>query len=78
MSAILLVEDHAIVRSGIRKLLAERADTSLKECATGEAALTALRAGDIVTTGSHTGLTVAPVGAHVVARFAGLGDGFEE
>jgi DNA-binding NarL/FixJ family response regulator len=43
MTDILLVEDHAIVRSGIRKLLADRPDTQLKEAATGEAALVALR-----------------------------------
>jgi 2-keto-4-pentenoate hydratase len=30
--------------------------------------------GAIVTTGNHTGLAVAPPGAHVVARFAGLGE----
>lgn len=33
-----------------------------------------LRKGDIVTTGSHTGITVAPPGARVVARFDGLGE----
>jgi 2-keto-4-pentenoate hydratase len=33
-----------------------------------------LRKGDLVTTGSHTGLTVAPPGARVVARFEGLGE----
>lgn len=33
-----------------------------------------LRAGDILTTGSHTGVTVAPVGARVLVRFAGLGE----
>jgi DNA-binding NarL/FixJ family response regulator len=43
MTAILLVEDHAIVRSGIRKLLAGMADMTLAECATGEAALAELR-----------------------------------
>jgi DNA-binding NarL/FixJ family response regulator len=35
MTAILLVEDHAIVRSGIRKLLAGLPDMALKEVATG-------------------------------------------
>ena len=45
MSEILLVEDHAIVRSGIRRLLADRPGTTLKEVATGEAALISLRAG---------------------------------
>jgi two-component system invasion response regulator UvrY len=44
MTAILLVEDHAIVRSGIRKLLADMPGMTLTESATGEAALTALRA----------------------------------
>jgi DNA-binding NarL/FixJ family response regulator len=39
MTAILLVEDHAIVRSGIRKLLAGLPDMALKEVATGEAGL---------------------------------------
>jgi 2-keto-4-pentenoate hydratase len=33
-----------------------------------------LKKGDLVTTGSHTGLTVAPLGAQVVARFDGLGE----
>jgi 2-keto-4-pentenoate hydratase len=33
-----------------------------------------LRKGDIVTTGSHTGITVAPLGARVVTRFEGLGE----
>jgi len=33
-----------------------------------------LKAGDIVTTGSHTGLTIAPPCARVVAVFAGLGE----
>jgi 2-keto-4-pentenoate hydratase len=33
-----------------------------------------LKPGDMVTTGSHTGITIAPLGAHVVARFAGLGE----
>ena len=44
MTAILLVEDHAIVRSGIRKLLADIPDMALTEVATGEAALPALGA----------------------------------
>ena len=34
----------------------------------------ALRAGDMVTTGTHTGMFAAPLGSHVVARFAGLGE----
>lgn len=41
---------------------------------TGSARLGGLRAGDVVTTGSATGLTVVPPGADVVARFAGLGE----
>ena len=45
MSDILLVEDHAIVRSGIRRLLADRPAITLKEAATGEAALVSLGAG---------------------------------
>jgi 2-keto-4-pentenoate hydratase len=28
----------------------------------------------VVTTGSHTGITIAPLGARVTARFAGLGE----
>ena len=43
MTAILLIDDHAIVRSGIRKLLAGLPDIDLKEVATGEAALLELR-----------------------------------
>jgi two-component system invasion response regulator UvrY len=43
MTAILLVDDHAIVRSGIRKLLAGLPDIALTEVATGEAALLELR-----------------------------------
>jgi len=34
----------------------------------------ALQAGMVVTTGSHTGITVAPLGSRVTARFAGLGE----
>jgi 2-keto-4-pentenoate hydratase len=33
-----------------------------------------LCAGNIVTTGSHTGFTIAPPGSRVVARFEGLGE----
>jgi 2-keto-4-pentenoate hydratase len=33
-----------------------------------------LRKGQIVTTGSHTGITIAPLGARIVARFEGLGE----
>jgi two-component system, NarL family, invasion response regulator UvrY len=43
MTTILLIEDHAIVRSGIRKLLSEFPGMVLKEAASGEAALTELR-----------------------------------
>jgi DNA-binding NarL/FixJ family response regulator len=39
MTSILLVEDHAIVRSGIRRMLADLPDATLTECATGETAL---------------------------------------
>jgi 2-keto-4-pentenoate hydratase len=34
----------------------------------------ALRTGDIVTTGSHTGVTVAPLGSRVLVRFEGIGE----
>lgn len=40
----------------------------------GSVRLGGIRAGDLVTTGSTTGLTVVPEGATVVARFAGLGE----
>lgn len=43
MSRILVVDDHAIVRSGIRRLLAEIADLELHEAAHGEAALELVR-----------------------------------
>lgn len=33
-----------------------------------------LRTGQVVTTGSHTGLAIAPPGAQVEARFEGLGE----
>jgi DNA-binding NarL/FixJ family response regulator len=46
MTAILLVDDHAIVRSGIRRLLAGLPDIALKEVATGEAALSELAGND--------------------------------
>jgi two-component system, NarL family, invasion response regulator UvrY len=39
MKQVLVVEDHAIVRAGIRRLLAERGDVEVFEAATGEAAL---------------------------------------
>jgi DNA-binding NarL/FixJ family response regulator len=39
MKQVLVVEDHAIVRAGIRRLLGERGDIEVFETATGEAAL---------------------------------------
>ena len=39
MKQVLVVEDHAIVRAGIRRLLDERGDIEVLEAATGEAAL---------------------------------------
>ena len=39
MKPVLVVEDHAIVRAGIRRLLDERGDIEVAEVATGEAAL---------------------------------------
>jgi DNA-binding NarL/FixJ family response regulator len=39
MKLVLVVEDHAIVRAGIRRLLDERGDIDVLEAATGEAAL---------------------------------------
>jgi DNA-binding NarL/FixJ family response regulator len=39
MKPVLVVEDHAIVRAGIRRLLGERGDIEVSEAATGEAAL---------------------------------------
>jgi two-component system, NarL family, invasion response regulator UvrY len=39
MKQVLVVEDHAIVRAGIRRLLDERGDVEAFEAATGEAAL---------------------------------------
>ena len=43
MSEILLVDDHAIVRSGIRRLLAGLPALQLSEAATGEEALDLVR-----------------------------------
>ena len=40
MKQLLVVEDHAIVRAGIRRLLNERGDLEVVEASTGEAALT--------------------------------------
>jgi two-component system invasion response regulator UvrY len=45
MSRILVVDDHAIVRSGIRRLLAELPDLELSESASGEDALERVRSG---------------------------------
>jgi DNA-binding NarL/FixJ family response regulator len=42
MKPVLVVEDHAIVRAGIRRLLDERGDIEVSEAATGEAALEAI------------------------------------
>jgi two-component system invasion response regulator UvrY len=39
MRQVLVVEDHAIVRAGIRRLLDERGDVEVFEAATGEAGL---------------------------------------
>ena len=44
MKRLLVVEDHAIVRAGIRRLLDERGDTEVFEAATGEAALAEIAA----------------------------------
>lgn len=42
MSHILVVDDHAIVRSGIRRLLSEREDIQVLEAASGEEAMNAV------------------------------------
>ena len=39
MKQVLVVEDHAIVRAGMRRLLDERGDIEVREAATGEDAL---------------------------------------
>jgi two-component system, NarL family, invasion response regulator UvrY len=39
MTRLLIVDDHAIVRSGIRRLLSERPDLEVLEAASGEAAM---------------------------------------
>jgi len=44
MKRVLVVEDHAIVRAGIRRLLGERGDMEVFEAATGEAALAEIAA----------------------------------
>jgi DNA-binding NarL/FixJ family response regulator len=43
MSAILVVDDHAIVRAGLRRLLKEWKGVDVVEAASGEAALAAVR-----------------------------------
>ncbi len=45
MSRILVVDDHAIVRSGVRRLLADLRDLELQEAASGEEALEQVRDG---------------------------------
>lgn len=45
MIRILVVDDHAIVRSGVRRLLAELPDLELSESASGEDALERVRGG---------------------------------
>src|SRR3954468_18594219 len=42
MIHLLVVDDHAIVRSGIRRLLGERADIEVSEAASGEEAMSAV------------------------------------
>jgi len=44
MSRLLVVDDHAIVRSGIRRLLGDRQDIEVLEAATGEEAIGAVSA----------------------------------
>lgn len=39
MTRVLVVDDHAIVRDGLRRLLKERVDTEVREAASGEIAL---------------------------------------
>lgn len=43
MSRILVVDDHAIVRSGVRRLLADLRDLELQEASSGEEALEQVR-----------------------------------
>ncbi len=42
MTRLLVVDDHAIVRSGIRRLLSERPDIEVLEAASGEEAMSAV------------------------------------
>jgi two-component system invasion response regulator UvrY len=46
MIQVLVVEDHAIVRAGIRRLLDERGDIEVLEASTGEAALAEITSRD--------------------------------
>ena len=46
MTRLLVVDDHAIVRSGIRRLLGEREDIEVIEAASGEEALSAVLSGN--------------------------------
>ena len=43
MTRLLVVDDHAIVRSGIRRLLSDRSDIEVLEAASGEEALRAVQ-----------------------------------
>ncbi|HYJ34719.1 MAG TPA: response regulator transcription factor, partial [Rhizomicrobium sp.] len=43
MTRLLVVDDHAIVRSGIRRLLSERTDIDVLEAVSGEEALRAVQ-----------------------------------
>ena len=47
MTRVLVVDDHAIVRDGLRRLLKERADTEVLEAASGETALELQAAPDL-------------------------------
>jgi len=44
MNHLLVVDDHAIVRSGIRRLLGERTDIQVLEAASGEEAMDVVQA----------------------------------
>jgi DNA-binding NarL/FixJ family response regulator len=47
MTRLLVVDDHAIVRSGIRRLLGERQDIQVIEASSGEEALSAISASPV-------------------------------
>jgi DNA-binding NarL/FixJ family response regulator len=47
MNRLLVVDDHAIVRSGIRRLLGERDDIQVLEAASGEEAIEAIAASPV-------------------------------